>query len=358
MRVVQLGPYPPPHGGVQTNLVAIRDLLRATGHECLAVNLTRNRREDGDGVYYPRSASELMRLLARLKADILHLHFGGDLTRRLLSLALFCTALPGRRTVLTFHSGGYPGSPAGQTAAPATLRGFVLRRFDGLIGVNQEISAMFGKFGVPDRRIRTILPYVVYPPDRALALPDRLAAFMAAHRPVLLTVGLLEPEYDLPLQIDLLGRIREQHPNAGLIIAGSGSLEAALRAHIAAQPWRDHILLYGDMPHAVTLRATRECDALLRTTLYDGDSVSVREALYLGTPVIATDNGMRPEGVHLITPRNPDRLLAAVFEILAAPDPRRAPAGDGQENIRSVVEFYDEILGSPRLKTTSPTSTK
>ncbi len=345
MRVVQLGPYPPPHGGVQTNLVAIRDLLRAMGHECLAVNLTRNRKEDGDGVFYPRSASDLMRLLARLKADILHLHFGGDLTRRLLSLALFCTALPGRRTVLTFHSGGYPGSPAGQTAAPGTLRGFVLRRFDGLIGVNPEIAAMFRKFGVPDRRIRTVLPFVVHPPDRALALPDRLAAFAAAHRPVLLTVGLLEPEYDLPLQIDVLGGIRERHPDAGLVIAGSGSLEASLRDHIAAQPWRDHVLLYGDMPHAVTLRATLECDALLRTRLYDGDSVSVREALYLGTPVIATDNGMRPAGVHLIPARNAERLRDAVCEILAAPDPRRAPAGDGQENIRRVVEFYSEILG-------------
>ena len=31
----------------------------------------------------------------------------------------------------------------------------------------------------------------------------------------------------------------------------------------------------------------------LRTTLYDGDSISVREALHLGVPVIASDNGMR-----------------------------------------------------------------
>jgi glycosyltransferase involved in cell wall biosynthesis len=330
---------------VQTNLVAIRELLRATGHECVAVNLTRHRKPDGDGVFYPRSASELMRLLARLKADILHLHYGGDLTNRLLSLALFCTALPGRKTVLTFHSGGYPCSPAGQTAAHGTLRGFVLRRFDGLIGVNAEIAAMFRKFGVPDRRIRTILPFVVHPPDRSLALPDRLAAFTAAHRPVLLTVGLLEPEYDLPLQIDVLGRIRERYPEAGLVIAGSGSLEASLRDHIAGQPWRDHVLLYGDMPHAATLRATLECDALLRTTHYDGDSVSVREALYLGTPVIATDNGMRPEGVLLIPSRNPERLRDAVFEILASSDPRCVPAGDGQENIRKVVEFYREILG-------------
>jgi len=67
------------------------------------------------------------------------------------------------------------------------------------------------------------------------------------------------------------------------------------RARIAATPYRDRILLYGDMPHALTLLATLHSDLLLRTTLYDGDSVSVREALYIGTPVIATDNGMRPQ---------------------------------------------------------------
>jgi glycosyltransferase involved in cell wall biosynthesis len=138
--------------------------------------------------------------------------------------------------------------------------------------------------------------------------------------------------------------VREQQPEAGLIIAGSGSLEASLRAHIAAQPWRDHVLLYGDMPHAVTLRATLECDALLRTTLYDGDSVSVREALYIGTPVIASDNGMRPEGVRLIPARDPARLSDAIQALLEEGDARRPPAGDGQENIREVLNFYREIL--------------
>ncbi|MEO8595277.1 MAG: glycosyltransferase [Candidatus Solibacter sp.] len=344
MKVVQLGPYPPPHGGVQTNLVAIRQYLRTQGHTCDAINLTRFRRQDADGVYYPSGAKALMHLLWRLKADILHLHFGGDLTRRLLALAWFCTALPGRKTVLTFHSGGYPGSPEGQSAAPATLRGLVLRRLDGVIGVNPEISAMFEKFGVPRRRIRTILPFAVNPPDRSQPLPPRLDAFFQAHSPVLLTVGLLEPEYDLAMQIDTLGDILQRHPRAGLVIAGAGSLEEALRAQIAERPYAGQVLLYGDMPHAVTLRATLECDALLRTTLYDGDSVSVREALYLGTPVIATDNGMRPGGVHLIPVSDPAQLSRAADEVLSGGDVRSAPAGDGQENIRAVLEFYEDLL--------------
>jgi len=344
MKVVQLGPYPPPHGGVQTNLVAIRDFLRRSGHSCLAVNLTRHRQADADGVHYPQGALPLMRLLMRLPADILHLHFGGDLTPRLLGLALFCTLLPGRRTVLTFHSGGYPGSPAGRSAAPATFRGFVLRRLSGLIAVNPEIARLFARFGVPPGRIRTILPFAVRPPDPSLPLPERLAGFLAAHRPALLTVGLLEPEYDLAMQIDALAGILERFPHAGLLIAGAGSLEDSLRAQIAAKPYRDQVLLYGDMPHAVTLRATLECDLLLRTTLYDGDSVAVREALYIGTPVIATDNGMRPEGVHLIPPSDPAALRDAVCRLLSADRPPRPPAGDGQENIRDVVRFYGELL--------------
>jgi glycosyltransferase involved in cell wall biosynthesis len=348
MRVVQLGPYPPPHGGVQTNLVAIRELLRKSGHECLAVNLTRHRRDDGDGVFYPKSSSALMGLLWSLKADVLHLHFGGDLTTRLLGLALFCTCLPGRRTVLTFHSGGYPGSPAGQTVRPRTLRGFVLRRLDGLIAVNSEIAAMFRKFGVPDRRIRTILPFAVRLPDRSLPLPDRLASFLAQHRPSLLTVGLLEPEYDLFLQIEAMAEVLKQHPTAGLLIAGAGSLEEKLQEHIARKPYRDHILLYGDMPHEVTLRAVLECDLMLRTTLYDGDSVSVREALYLGTPVVATDNGMRPSGVHLIPAQNPEKLRDKILELLASARAPRATAGDGQENIRAVLEFYREVISHQR----------
>jgi len=330
---------------VQTNLVAIRDYLLAHGDECVAINLTSSRGKQGGGVFYPRSAGELARLLWRLRVDILHLHFGGELTARLLGLALVCTVLPGRKTVLTFHSGGYPTSPAGRTAGFWTLRGLVLRCLDGLIAVNPEIAAVFRKFGVRRERIRTILPFVVKAPDPSLPLPEPLGAFCAAHKPLLLTVGLLEPEYDLAMQVDALEDVLERFSGVGLIIAGAGSLEEELRRHIASKPYGRHILLYGDMPHAVTLRLMLGGDALLRTTFYDGDSVAVREALGLGLPVIATDNGMRPAGVRLIPRSNREELLRAICATVAETGARRPLPGDGQENVRAVVEFYRELLG-------------
>jgi len=343
MRVVQLGPYPPPHGGVQTNLVAIRRYLREHGHTCAVINLTRFRRLDADEVYYPTTSLGVLRLLLGRPYDVVHLHIGGFPRFRLLALALVCSLLPGRKTVLTFHSGGYPQSPAGRSASSRTLRGFIFRCFDRIITVNPELVDLFRRFGVPPNRLRLIDPHSVSaPPD--VSYPVRMRKFIESHSPFLLTVGGLEPEYDLPLQIEVLGRIRERFPNAGLFIAGAGSLEMALNQQVGAKPYAEHILLWGDLPHPVTLRAIAECDVLLRTTLYDGDSIAVREALSLGTPVIATDNAMRPEGVHLIPPANPEALLAAIEGRLTSEKRERPEPESDSHNIQTVVDLYRELL--------------
>ncbi|MGH9768548.1 MAG: glycosyltransferase family 4 protein [Blastocatellia bacterium] len=344
MKVLQMGPYPPPHGGVQTNLVAIRRFLLARGIPCAVINLTRYRSADGDEIYYPKNPLEVLKLLTRLQYDIIHLHFGGNLTPRLMMLALACCLMPRSKTVLTFHSGGYPLSEAGKSANPLTFRGFVLRRFNRVIGVNRELDKLFRRFGVAERQIRLIYPHAISLDSAEETLPNPLAPFFQTRHPTLLTVSGLEPEYDLSLQIDVLGRLRERFPDAGLVIIGSGSLEAEVRARIQSKPYAEHILLCGDVPHSVTLRAIAESDLFLRTTLYDGDSISVREALLIGTPVIATDNGMRPAGTRLIPCSDPDALRRTIEQVLAENAPERTQGDTGERNIEEVFELYQELL--------------
>jgi glycosyltransferase involved in cell wall biosynthesis len=350
MKVLLLGPYPPPHGGVQTNLVAIREMLLARGVPCTVINLHRHRTGRGQAVYHPTGALETLWLLLRLRCDILHLHLGGDLTPRLLGLCFACTMIPGKKAVLTFHSGGYASSPAGRSAAPDTLRGQAFRRFDRIIAVNQEIVDLFHRFGVPPDRVRLIPPHALPPRVPDVELPAGLRHFFHTHRPVLATVGLLEPEYDLPLQVRALGRVRDRHPKAGLVLVGSGSLEPHLRRMIDEQPYAEHVLLCGDVPHPTTLRAIAEADVFLRTTLYDGDSVAVREALHLGTPVIASDNRMRPPGVRLVPASDLDALCAAIEAGLASPHPRTAGSSSGEEHVQAVLDLYRELRGGGELR--------
>jgi glycosyltransferase involved in cell wall biosynthesis len=189
-----------------------------------------------------------------------------------------------------------------------------------------------------------IYPHAISLDSMESSLPDYLAQFFQTHYPTLVTVSGLEPEYDLSLQIDVLGEVRRRFPNAGLVIIGSGSLEAEVRASIQSKSYAEHIMLCGDIPHSVTLRAIAESDLFLRTTLYDGDSISVREALLIGTPVIATDNGMRPGGVHLIPSSDPDALRRTIETVLTKPAPEQTRGDTGERNIEEVFELYQEVL--------------
>lgn len=348
LRVLQIGPYSLPHGGVQGHVVALRQFLEGRGVSCEVIDMNRERRTDGAGVYGPKNALELARLLMTLRYDIVHLHLGGRLNSRVVGLALASTLRRGRKSVFTFHSGGYPSSPEGRAARPNSMRGLAMRRFDRVVAVNEEIAAWFRQVGVAAERIRVIHPYALPSAPPAVEPPEPLRSFMKGHGPVLISVGLLEPEYDLPLQIEVLGRVRESFPRAGLVLVGSGSLEDDLQRRIAAEPHGEHVLLCGDVERQLTLRLIADSDVMLRTTLYDGDSISVREAVHFGVPVVATDRAPRPAGVRVVPAQDLARLCEAAAQCLGN-GARRAPAGEPhEENLAAVLALYEELSGAER----------
>jgi glycosyltransferase involved in cell wall biosynthesis len=344
MKVLQLGPYPPPNGGVQTHIAALVGFLRQSGVVCDVMNLNRSRRPSADGIFYPSNSVEVLAHLVSHRYDVTHLHIGGRIFLRQLGLAIACSALPKTHCVLTFHSGGYPSSEEGRSAHARTLRGYALRRFDRIIAVNSEIAAFFERLGVLPDHIRLISPHAPPSVTSASELPPAVEEFIRDHQRLLITVGLLEPEYDLALQVEAIKRVREKWSNVGLLIAGSGSLHGTLRQQIDSQPFARHVLLYGDLPHAATLQAIARADLMLRTTWYDGDAISVREALQLGVPVIASDNGMRPEGTHLIPARDVDALVTAVDKILSNPPPRVPIVSESDRNLEEVLRVYQQLI--------------
>ena len=107
--------------------------------------------------------------------------------------------------------------------------------------------------------------------------------------------------------------VRQKFPDAGLVLIGSGSLEQDLREQEFSAALRGtHSAVRRCPASRPPCRRFLALDLMLRTTLYDGDAVSVREALHVGTPVIASDNGMRPAGVHLIPKSDLHALLHAI----------------------------------------------
>lgn len=344
LHVLQLGPYPPPEGGISRNILAIRDGLLGAGHRCSIVATSQSSQvaEEPD-VYHPRSPVALIRLLRKLQFDVLHLHIGGDVTPRVLALAFVCTIFGRGRCILTLHSGGFAISDAANVAKPSSLSGIVFRRFSRIIAVNEKLADVFQRFGVKKERVVVIPPYSLQEPDENVSVPQRLVGFCKLHSPLLLSVGGLEKDYDPFMQIEAMKEIVAEMPNAGLMLVGGGSMQAEVEAAIGNSGCADAIHLAGNVEHAVTLHLMNDADIVLRTTLFDGDAISVREALFLGTPVIATATHARPEGVHLIEIGDKDGLTAKVIEISHAKRTRRNIQAADTANIAAVIETYLEI---------------
>ncbi len=329
-------------------MVAIHERLQERGIRSNVISLSRHRHTGIPNVFFPNTALEVGKLLLTLPANILHFHVGGDITNRLVALAALINSLPGRRTVLTLHSGGYPTSAQARETRRVKVIHAVFRRFDALVGVNPEVKAFLASSGIPPEKVHQLEPFPHLTRVKPGQASDpRLDSFCALQRPLLATVGLLEPEYDLPLQFAVLRQLRETFPEVGLIIVGSGSLRDELARQIALEPHKERILLAGDVPHPVTIELIRRADVLLRTTLYDGDAISVREALQLGTPVVATDNGMRPANVLLATIGNADQVAKQVMNVLAKPRPndrRMSPKMSEHDGIDDTLALYESLL--------------
>jgi glycosyltransferase involved in cell wall biosynthesis len=349
IHILQLGPYPPPRGGVQTNMLAIEEELLKNGHQSSIISITRAEKVgDEANVYHPRSPFALLKLIFTLEYDVLHLHIGGELPLRVQLMILMCGLFARGKSVMTFHSGGYAVSEKGRNAGFWTLPGFAFRRFDKIIVVNKLMVEMFEKFGVKSGNVKLIYPFALSKPKAGVEIPQKIKEFWKRHQRVLITVSLFETDYDLPLQINVLERVLEEFPETGLVVIGSGSLEGDLRKLISSKKYAEHILLAGDTDREIVLNLIEKADLMLRTTIFDGDAISIREALFLGTPVIATDNGMRPDGLNLIPVGDIAALEKAISEELKREDKLLPSDEDGSKNIRDVLGLYKSILFSKK----------
>ncbi len=345
MHVLQLGPYPPPEGGINRNMLAIRDELQKNGHQCSIIATSKSTKIlDEKNVYHPSSPKDLIKLLKRLDYDILHLHVGGEITKRVLGLIAVCAFFGKGKSALSVHSGGYPESKEGKSARKNSIRGTIFRQFEHIIAVNPLIAKVFKNYGVNDKKISVIYPFVHKIPDKNVKIPGKFQKFIEKSSPFLLTVCLLEDTYDLFMQINALEKVLEKLPDAGLLIVGSGSLEDDLKKHIAGKSYADKILLAGDVEHKITLHLINEADILLRTTKFDGDAIAVREALFLETPVIATENGMRPDGVYKIPIGDAGSLINKIQQIAESDGNIKSEKSDDNRNIIEIIKIYENIV--------------
>jgi glycosyltransferase involved in cell wall biosynthesis len=125
-------------------------------------------------------------------------------------------------------------------------------------------------------------------------------------------------EYRLEVLREGMARFRKMYPKAGFVWLGFPGKEMPM-AEEFVHHWpadeRQSLLLLGNLTHDQFLTLMTSCFACLRTPACDGVAASVLEALALGVPVVASENGRRPAGVITYEDMSADDLCAKLHYV-------------------------------------------
>lgn len=300
--------------------------------------------------------SAAVRLAARVKEgrfDIVHTHG----YKPNILLALLPRAFRDAPVVTTLH--GWCAPPGwSRLATYESLERRLLGRLDACVFVARSM------LDDPRVRARRIGRVAVIPNGLAWRTPDpppphdEIARF-CSETPVVGSFGRLSEEKGHAALIGAVGRLRDRGRPVRLVILGEGPERGHLEALASRLGLEDLVLLPGYVAHAE--RYLSLLTAYVLTSVQEGMPMTILEAMFAGTPIVATRVGAVPEMLEdgasgaLVDQSDPDSLAHAIEGLLGAPEATAAKAAIAQKRARAdfsavamtrrYTDVYQAVLG-------------
>jgi len=350
LSVTLLGHYPPPFGGVASLMRQMEVALRSSGCSVCIMNLGHGKPDAANVTNFSttnrfREVLELRTAIAASGSDVLHYVTASYRSFWLASVCLMLAWLSGKTMVVSFVGGAFPDFINGLGPAKRWWARTVLRRAAALIPCNDEIAEVVEEL-VPEKGTTQITNSFPVTTSKGSALPVEVEAFVSSRGPVVCSTGAAAREYGLLDAVAAVDRLRGSHPNLGFVLVltryGTDEYEERLQSEVEARGLSDTILIARNLPDFVAL--LERSDVFLRSTLVDGDSMSVRESLYLGVPAVASDTAFRPDGT-IVFRKGDDEDMAVKLET-ALERGRGDSTGareESERNLETLLDVYRSV---------------
>ena len=342
--VALIGSYPPPHGGQSVHIRNLSMYLRMQGLDVRVFNTGSNKDVREDGVVNIASSRALLSiLLFGSRFNLIHVHVSSADDFGKLAPIGVAALLKGSPWLATIHSGNSADRLRTATFLRRAASRSLLAGAKKIICVNhiiqEELSNLVGA-----ESIAVIPPFSL--DFSGSPVGKELEDFLSDHAPVLCCVGLYEPAYGFDQAVLLMTKVRELYPRAGLLLIGDKKSSEWCRSLIAERSLERHVKLCGNLTHQECLTVMSRSALFLRPTRYDGDSLSVREALALGVPVVASATDFRPDGVILYRTGVIQDLAAKALTAIGTEGIGVSRSVNDHGNLERVRQLYLEIAES------------
>ncbi|MET0625400.1 MAG: glycosyltransferase [Pyrinomonadaceae bacterium] len=296
-KVVLLGPYPPPHGGVSIYANTLFERLKERG---LRLWTYGDEEVRAPGVRFMKDKRrEIVPLLLREGsgariADCTH--FLLEYPSALVPVWVMLKRLLGFEWVKIVHDGSLPSRHARFGVARRALFSLSARSVTEFVVVSAELERWLrDEVGVrqPVTLVGSLLP-VPYR-DEEGALPAEVdegfsGALRRARR--VCSIGAFIPEYGFLHAAEAVERLRRETGEdiALVLLDGDFARDEAYRGEVLGdgRPW---ITVLKNVPHPAVFKILKRCDAFVRGFGLESYGLSRVEAIWAGLPVVATRAG-------------------------------------------------------------------
>lgn len=303
------------------------------------------------GQFDHKVGSQLRALAAKTAAEVVHAHgYKADI------YAAFAWGRDRPGLVSTCHTWYDNDIPVRVYGA---IDRWVLRRFDGVVAVSEEVRARLLGSGVEDSRIRLIRNGVRMGPFRE-GRRERACRATANAKVRLGLVGRLAPEKGIDVFLRAAAIVKQQRPQTEFDVAGDGPDREEMLQLIRELGLESCVRLLGrcgDMPEFYA-----SLDLLVSSSRQEGLPIALLEGMASGLPVVATQVGAVPEIIVneenglLVAPDQPESLAAAMLRAIDDPLLRERLGEAGQQRVQrdfsaarmasDYLRFYEQALYS------------
>lgn len=334
-KILQVTSYPPPRSGWGMRAQFVKRRLEADGHSCVVLNIGSSRKIPSTEYEMVLGGWDYLRKLWKYSRDgfTAHVHVNGSSLKGLI-LALIAEVInlrSGKRCFLTFHAGVeqtyFPRQNA-RWLQPAFWLTFAIPA--RIICNSEAVRKKIEDYGISRSKICAIPAfthqYLEFEPAR---LPDVVERFYARFPFIVFCYVNLRPRFYPVELIEGFEQLAQSRPDVGLVLCGLAGypepeLSEAISSRIARGGLEERICRVDDLDHDEFLTALTRASLYLRTHVSDGVCSSVLEAMALGVPVVASENGHRPPGVVTYQAEDVDELARVLNDTLSKRDAIKA----------------------------------
>ena len=199
---------------------------------------------------------------------------------------------------------------------------YVLKRADHVVHVSEPLRDVALRLGSDPQKNSVVLNGVdqqQFQPRAKAPLREKLGLDQAL--PYVLFVGNFNIEKGLTYLITAWETVRQRHPKAHLLVAGSGPEAPIIEQQIQQLQLSESITLLGRLPHALVNDYLNAADLLCLPSLREGCPNIVLEAAASGLPVVASAVGAVPAIIDaarglLVPPANSKAMSLALDQAL------------------------------------------